>query len=321
MKWAFSLSENRIDTIRHALAKRLHEAATLSGGGGSTGVGGFIRDSSRSGVGVLRDHVLFSTPHLPSGPGGQDAFEQYWNQSQPLSTPIGTHALPSAMLPSDGARLSSVMAGGGINYTGRTSSTSWDNTGAAWLGPGPTINSVPANKFGRGSPEEIDIHQAHGGPQLRASPQGSSASSSSEFIRPNANLSHSQSHSQSSLPVQHSASYRPQRHSSGFEPTTYNAWTVAGTDLHAGVVGSGASASFIEIDASGTHSRTGSYPPPNSYSSSTHHDPHGAGAASEYGASQNAHSDPNFLGAADSYLGQLNRTRFHPPEFDPSYNS
>jgi hypothetical protein len=212
MKWAFSLSEDRIQTIRHVHGRRQAEMSA----------------SSRSGP--LRDQALFASPHLPMGPGGdsglqgQDAFEHYYYQSptnpQPTQPITGRYAVPNSTNPRAGGP--STRAGPSLDH--RISAPNWDT---AWLAPASStsVNEVPASKFGRVSPDELEMHHI----QQHSPPSASihSATSSTEFIQPPSSQHHISS-------VSNTDNYRPVIRQNTTDTRnrvpTYNAWP--STDLH-----------------------------------------------------------------------------------------
>ena len=150
MKWAFSLSEDRIQTIRYAFNRRVYGPASISPAGGQFG----------EGTGPLRDHVPASMPSELASIASQDPFgPQQWPVPS-NSQSAGQRGLDSPSFPPDSNgrhvpgshhNVTVPSSNGGMQL--RTWANDWTNSVAH-----PGINSIPESKHATMSPGDIGAH-------------------------------------------------------------------------------------------------------------------------------------------------------------------
>jgi hypothetical protein len=171
MKWAFSLSEDRIQTILYAFNRRVYGATSVSPTAHFT-----------EGTGPLREKFPTAAPSMPTdlaGMAGEDPFESQWSvqSNYYFSQPGGARALDPSTLPdSNGPHVlqhHNMLPVNSSSVEGLQLRT-WDSN--PWPATQPGMNSIPESKRRRLSPEDLEAHQqqAH-----RVSPP--SATSSGEF--------------------------------------------------------------------------------------------------------------------------------------------
>lgn len=323
MKWAFSLSEDRIQTIQFALSRRLY---------GSTNLSPVTPFTAEAVGGGLREQV-FATTHFPAAPSipsdssgmaGQDPFDTQWpsRSNYSLSSSQGGQRPLPASVPDTHARHSHATSHTVLTNTPPDADLqprSWDT--GSWIQSG--ANGIPAGKLQRMSPDDFEAQQ-----QLhRVSPP--SASSSTEFH-------HSPQYPHGAgVPVYHASRQAPfelslPRSSSYAVPPQQPQWDSSLTqDLHSSSQGH---PPFVRIESDSSHhsgyQSDGNYHQPHRHHDAHHHHHHSGPVYppqhhSHHGRGADTHSDegsaPDVLYMADTQ--QLNRTRYPQEYIESAYKS
>lgn len=318
MRWAFSLSEDRIQTIEYAFNRRVYGTSVSP-------ATPFHAEGNR----VLRDQV-FTTTHFPVAPSipsdsagmaGQDPFDSQWaarsnyppssTQDRHVHSPPSDPTVRHTRAPPHPSPVSTTPHA-------EMPARSWDNS--PWMQSG--ANSIPAAKLQRLSPDEIEAQQ-----QLHRVSPPSASSSASDFHQTarypptspaGIDVYHDSRQGQPFDPLQHrsSSSFQIQQQWDGVDNQLRREYSDSSLPtITQGTQFSHAPPPFVRIEGNasmGYHSE-------NNFQPQRHHDGthHSLGYAHHHiqHGGTDTHSDEgsvnDVLYMADS---QLNRTRY-PQEF------